>query len=624
MSMKKFIYLLYLLALSQQVSAQKDTSKTSPDEVVVTATKSPKKLSETGKVVTVITREQIEQSVGKNLSQLLNEQTGILVNGAVSNEGKDKSLYLRGASDRYTLLLLDGIALNDPSGVGGSIDLRLLPLEQIERIEILKGSQSTLYGSNAVAGVINIITRKSTNEGLKGSGLLSYGSYNSLKGIASINRGGKVLDYNLNYIYNSTDGISEAKDSTGNAGFGKNGYTQQSFQSNVGVHINDQFRLSPYFRYTKFKGSYDNDAFTDGNNHSSSTLLNTGLLGNYSYKRGTIHLNYAYDYTDRIFDGQYGMYEYSGKFQNADAYVHHTFTPWLEMIAGTNFQHYGITNVDSGNSIISPYVSVYFKSKNGYNIELGGRYNNHNKYGNNFTYSFNPSYLINGQIKLFTNISSGFRPPSINELFGPSGANPGLKPEKSNNIEAGIQTWVSQKKISLLATYFNREITDVIIYDFSTGYQNRDKQKDHGLEAELIYIPSTKWKLKASYTFIDGQVTQQLAGKDTSFHNLVRRPKNTVLLSAGYQISSHFFMSSTLHFVDKRKDIFYDPNTYEANSINLNGYALWNVYAEYRLTNNKLRFFMDAKNLTNKTNYYEVYGYNVQGFTLVAGIHFKF
>ena len=109
---------LCLLVIWQHVWAQKDTGKSSLDEVVVTATKSPKKLSETGKVVTVITREQIEQSVGKNLSQLLNEQTGITVNGAVSNEGKDKSLYLRGASDRYTLILLDGIALNDPSGVG--------------------------------------------------------------------------------------------------------------------------------------------------------------------------------------------------------------------------------------------------------------------------------------------------------------------------------------------------------------------------------------------------------------------------------------------------------------------------------------------------------------------------
>ena len=163
--MKKFSFTLIVLALIQFAKAQTDTTKeTVLDEVVVTATKSPKKLSETGKVIKVITKEQIERSGGKDLSQLLNEQVGITVNGATSNPGKDKSLYLLGATDKYTLILLDGIPLNEPAGVGGSFDLRLLSLNNIERIEILQGSQSTLYGSNAVAGVVNIISKKPVNK----------------------------------------------------------------------------------------------------------------------------------------------------------------------------------------------------------------------------------------------------------------------------------------------------------------------------------------------------------------------------------------------------------------------------------------------------------------------------
>src|SRR5215216_6445043 len=186
------IFAVAALILSSQLHAQttapqEDSSKTL-DNVVVTATKYPTKLSNTGKAISVITREQIEKSTGKDLAQVLNEQTGITVSGAFSNPGKDKSIFLRGATSYYTLILLDGIPLNDPSGTGGTFDIRLIPLEQIERIEILKGSQSTLYGSNAIAGVINIISKKPTSPDLAGNGLLSYGSYNTFKGNANVSR----------------------------------------------------------------------------------------------------------------------------------------------------------------------------------------------------------------------------------------------------------------------------------------------------------------------------------------------------------------------------------------------------------------------------------------------------
>src|SRR6476661_10811294 len=239
--MKKIISGLVTLALAQSISAQNDSAQNILNEVVVTATKSPKKLSETGKVVSIITKEQIEKSGGKDFAQLLNEQAGITVNGAVSNPGKDKLLFLRGATDKYTLILLDGIPLNEPAGVGGSFDLRLLSLDNIERIEILKGSQSTLYGSNAVAGVVNIISKKPETKKPQLNGLLTYGSYNSLKGNANVSQKTKVLEYDLNYTYYNTDGISEAKDTTGKAGFDKDGFTQHAVQAIVGLNVTKKF-----------------------------------------------------------------------------------------------------------------------------------------------------------------------------------------------------------------------------------------------------------------------------------------------------------------------------------------------------------------------------------------------
>ncbi|HEY1871361.1 MAG TPA: TonB-dependent receptor plug domain-containing protein, partial [Chitinophagaceae bacterium] len=138
--MKKKIFIVAAVLIGSRLIAQDSTSK-ALDEVVVTANKFLQKESGTGKVISVITKEQIMQSGGKDLSQLLNEQAGIIINGATSNTGTYKSVYMLGATSAYTLILLDGVPLNDPTGVGGTFDIRLLSLENVERIEILKGSQ---------------------------------------------------------------------------------------------------------------------------------------------------------------------------------------------------------------------------------------------------------------------------------------------------------------------------------------------------------------------------------------------------------------------------------------------------------------------------------------------------
>jgi vitamin B12 transporter len=619
--MRKIFAVAALFISSQlvaQTSPEEDSIKTL-DKVVITATKFPTKQSNTGKLVSVVTKEQIEKSVGKDLAQVLNEQTGLTVSGSYSNPGKDKSIFFRGASSNYTLILLDGIPLNDPSGTGGTFDIRLIPLEQIERIEILKGSQSTLYGSNAIAGVINIISKKPASSELTGNGLLSYGSYNSFKGNANISRKSKTLEYNLAYEYFDTEGITEAKDPTGTGNFDKDGFNRQSFQANLGFNINSNIKVSPYYRFSEFKGKYDADAFTDGNQQYNASLVNTGLISAFKYSSGVITVNYGYDFTNLSYNG----YLLGGKFHHAEVYVNHNFSEHLQLLAGLNFQTFRLPKPDTTNSIFSPYASLVYH-QSGFTMELGSRYNKHNRYGDNFTYSINPSYLFKERLKFFVDISSGYRAPAINELFGPFGANPGLKPETSRSIEGGIQMWAINKKLSALASYYDRDIKDVIIYQYPKGYTNRDRQKDHGVELEFQYAPDNRWNLKASYAFVDGELTQKIAGKDTSFYNLIRRPKHTINLFAGYQVTDNFFVSTSFQQFSKRDDVFYNPaNFYTPEPKVLKAYFLWNAYAEYKLLNNGLVVFADAKNITNKKDYAEVYGYNVQGFTFNGGIRFK-
>ena len=166
------------MLFSVKAFAQDSTSLL--NEVVITANKYPTKSSATGKVIKVITREQLEKSGGKDLSQVLIEQAGIMISGANSNPGKDKSIYVRGAKVDYTLITIDGVPVYDPSGVGSNFDIRLLSVDQVDHVEVLMGSQSTLYGSDAMAGVINIITKKADTQKAVVSGNISYGSNDML------------------------------------------------------------------------------------------------------------------------------------------------------------------------------------------------------------------------------------------------------------------------------------------------------------------------------------------------------------------------------------------------------------------------------------------------------------
>jgi vitamin B12 transporter len=154
-------------------------------------------------------------------------------------------------------------------------------------------------------------------------------------------------------------------------------------------------------------------------------------------------------------------------------------------------------------------------------------------------------------------------------------------------------------------------------------YVNRDQQNDHGAHAEINYA-NKKISFKASYSYIYGKGKQKIStGKDSTFYNLIRRPKNNACLFMSYKINPDFFVSSSLQITGKRTDIYFDPVTFNNSQVNLKAYVLWNLYAEYSFLKNKLNFFADAKNLANKKNYYEIYGYNVQGFALTVGLRFQ-
>jgi vitamin B12 transporter len=353
-------------------------------------------------------------------------------------------------------------------------------------------------------------------------------------------------------------------------------------------------------------------------------LNNAGAIATYSLPHGTLTANYGYSYSKRKIIDQWGTTFYRGQFNSGELYLVQDLIDKVKFLAGVNYQTYRLldTTLDKKNpqtNIVSPYLSLFIQDLQGLNLEVGGRYNHHSEFGERFTYNISASYLIAGNYKVFANVSSGFRAPTVNDLFGPInfGSNPDLKPETSTNFEAGAQASTSDKTLQVTATGFYRDIKNLITY-VGTRLINIDKQKDKGVELEASVKPNEKWTVKASYMFVTGNLHQTRSGKDTSFYNLVRRPKHTITGTVGYQATQHLYISLSAQSLGKRTDLYFDPFTYASSQVNLKAYTLLNAYAEYKLIGDKLRLFIDAKNLTD-TDYTEVYGYNAPGINVNGG-----
>ncbi|NML19509.1 TonB-dependent receptor [Pseudoflavitalea sp. G-6-1-2] len=619
---KKLLSLAALMATLHATAQDSTTVRKQMDEVVVTATKYARKASETGKVITVIDRTVLDRSVGKDLSQLLTEQTGMVVNGATSNPGKDKSIFFRGATSNYTVILINGIPLADPSGTGGAFDLRLIPIDQIERIEILKGAQSTLYGSNAVAGVINIITRNgSKNKPAELYGNYAMGSYNTIKANAGMGGGNDKLRYNIGFTHFETKGISEALDTAAVKSFDKDGYMQKSVNVNLDGEIIDNLRVKPFFRYAAISGNFDAGSFFDSKTNSyDSKLITAGTQVNYKFNKGQVTAQYQFDDVDRISGG----YTFRGKAQIAEAFAQYDVHDKVQVLLGfdTRIQQLLDTTAAKKNpeiTIYSPYLSFFLKDLNGFYLEAGARLNNHSQFGNHFTYSFNPSYLINKNVKVFANLASAFRAPSLYELYGFYGSNPELKPEKSYTWEIGTQASLINNVLETRVVYFNRRIKDVITY-INNRNVNLNEQKDQGLEIEPSINVTKDLNIKLYYSYVDGKVTTTQNGKDSSYYNLVRRPKHAFGATIGYQVTKNLFVSTNVYTYGTRYDLTFGPAPdYAQVMVPLKAYTIWNAYAEYKLVNNRIRIFADLKNITD-AKYQEVLGYGTMGTNITAGV----
>ncbi len=640
---KKLFTTAFILA-AFAASAQTDTVQSANlDEVVVTATKTDIKQSQTGKVVTVIDQATIQRNIGKTVSEILNYQAGIFINGANNTLGTNQDVYFRGANTGNVLIMIDGVPVIDASQINNSFDLNSINPTQIERIEILKGAQSTLWGSDAVAGVINIITKKGGVKPVSPEVLLSYGSYNTFRGNAGLNGKLNNFTYNLNYNHTGSKGFSSAYDSTGNKGFDKDGFAQNNFQANLGYKVSEKLSVTGLAEAGKYKADIDAGAFTDDKGYTIKNKNQLFSLG-FQYKASGLNLHFvnALQKSEREMTDDStasGSTGYAHGFYNAatyisDLYGNFKFSDKASLVAGVqgiyqntdqgylSISSYGPykTALGSDSAKIhnySAYASFLLTNLSGFNNEIGFRYNNHSIYGSNGTFSINPSFNIDNNTRVFLNISSGYKIPTLYQLYSEAG-NKNLHPEQSTNYELGVQAFSNDKKNSFRVLGFKRDIKNLIVYysdpvTYAAKYINRDKQKDYGFEFESNIAIGKMGNWINNLTYVDGEGENN----NVKIKNLYRRPNFTFNSTLTVQPVNGFTIATSFRFVGTRL-----KGQYDAGPALMPQYYTIDLYAAYYFVK-QCRFFIDLRNITDQ-QYFDVPGYNSRRFNVMAGISANF
>jgi vitamin B12 transporter len=635
--------------------AQTDSTVLPLDEVIITANRFPQKQQTTGKVVAIITRSEIEKSGSLGLGDLLNRQAGITIAGANNNLGTNQDMYMRGAATGNTLILLDGVPLYDVSTIANTFDLNHIPLDMIERIEILKGAQSTVYGSDAVAGVVHIITRKREEKPLTAFTSLSTGSFNTLDISAGLRGSYRKNEYQFQYRDIRSKGFSSAHDSSGKMEFDRDGFRQQVFSGRIQTRINSRLEWKLNGLRGRYATDLDKAAYIDEKDFTSNNQnLQAGTGLTYLHDRFSIHANYQFSelrrtyLDDSVFASGYSKYSkesYVGRSHFSEIYGKFKLREKLELLAGvdhrmqsTDQSFLSISSLGPFTSklasdtarigLSSVYASAFYQNGKGFHLEVGGRLNRHSRFGNHATFTLNPSFVLRERWKFFFNLSSAFKAPSLYQLYDAGVGERSLVPETSLTAEGGLQYHSPDRHWNARLVGFVRDISNGIDFNYvDFRYFNYNRQQAAGLEFELSYRKG-KWSFDQNYAFVTGRVNtvnysydpgsySYVPSGDTTYNNLFRRPKHSLNAALGYQADKHLFLRLGTRIVGMR----YEPRFMDS-PIELKPYQTIDLFAEYRIQKN-WRIYADLGNLLD-VRYFDIAGFNARRRNFMVGIKMTF
>ena len=619
---KKLSLMICILLLPLAALAEDNVEELRTIEI--TATRTSIEEENPASALTIITQEEIQQKQHMQVKDILREQLGLNI-VTPGRLGAGASVFMRGANSASTLVLIDGVQVK--SNTTGSFDLQHLQMDNIERIEILRGPQSTLWGADAVGGVINIITKRGQG---KPTHSLTFegGSFATFKETLSSSGVLNKLDYAFTASRTDSDGFSAFNKDRGATE--KDGYANNTFSTRAGYNFWDDARAELITRLTRAKNDFDNFNSDSPFNFitSESFYIATPFQKSlFEWWDAKINLNFNYDKLKTKDTSPFvGNSLITSRTYTVDFQNNVSINKNISTIFGFEYQ---ITNGEntSAASLFSPASFFEFENKSqGYYLQsnatlfdslfltAGFRQDFNTRFDDKLTYKFEGAYKIKTEpvdIKIRGAYSTGFRAPSINELIFPNFGNINIRPEESENREVGIEFGLLSGRISFGANYFNVDYTDLIEailidpINFIFQAQNVGSASSEGVESFI------KWRivddLDATVSHTWNNAVNEITGATLS-----RRPKNI------FSVSLHHNWNKKL---DSTVTVNYRSALDQATN-RVGGRAIVRVALSYQI-NKSIKLTARGENLLDK-DYEEPFRTGTQGISGYAGFVYSF
>lgn len=616
------------------------------DSIIVTATRSPLTLDEIPASIAVLDKAAIDRAQDIGVTELLLRTPGVSIsrNGGY---GTATSLRIRGAESEHTVAVIDGVKLNDPSSTGGGFNFTNLLVGDISRIEVLRGPQSILWGSQAIGGVVNIVTA-SPEKRLEGSFDLEAGSRDTVSARAAIGGRTGPLAWRIGGQRFTTDGISSHGKAFG--GVERDGYRNHGVSGRAELELADN--VSAEVRGYFSSGRVEFDGFNVDSNDYGLNKEFVGYAGlTFDLADGRFRNRIAYAHTDtnrdnfnpdrarpQSFeaDGKNRRWEYQGSFDLTDR---------ISAIFGAENERSDFRSRSPSASLAVPlpafargkaeltsaYGQLSVEPVDGLILNGGVRYDDHDRYGGQTLFAAGGVWRLPTGTLLRASYGEGFKAPSLFQLFSEYG-NVALDPEAADGWEAGIEQSLFDRKLVVGASWFDRTTTNQIIYNSCSGtstnplcfvpgdpatrrfgyYSNVARSKAQGVEAAAA-LTLGGLVLDGNYSWIASE--DRSPGTANFGKWLPRRPRQTANASVSYAFGFGLELGAALRWSGKSYDN-------ASNATRLDDYTLVDLRAEYALSD-AVKLFARAENVFDE-QYMTAFRYGSIGRSLYAGIRGRF